>query len=107
MTSNYLQSLNDYDGQVFQACCLNMMMRISWYLSQELRTLAISNIVSLPGLSRPILKNLGFLGFFKNLKHNTFPRSLSDLRVTRTSVKLSAYIDDSFILVPVESYTFL
>src|SRR6218665_2892833 len=48
MTSNYLQRLNDYNGQVFQVCCLNMIMRNSWYLSQELRTLAFSHIVSLP-----------------------------------------------------------
>src|SRR6218665_1851832 len=88
MTSNYLQSLNDYDGQVFQACCLNMMMRVSWYLSQEFRTLAISNIVSLPGLSRPILKNLGFLGFLKKPKTQNFSkvleRSASDPYICKT-----------------------
>src|SRR6218665_3373853 len=42
MASNYmyLQRFNDYNGQVYQAFCLNMIMRNSWYLSQELCTLA-------------------------------------------------------------------
>lgn len=96
-----IQRLKDYDDEALQACGLSMMKRHSWYITQELATLALFS-QNLTSDEKAVL--IGNMAVDRG-QHlvKTLPHTMGDLRVSRTFFQTLG-IDDSFLDVPVESW---
>ena len=96
-----IQRLHDYDDLGLQTAGLKMMVRHSWYLSQELATLSLfSQHLSCEEKAKLVseIKDDRGLHLVKSL-----PNSISELTISRRFFKTTA-IDDSFLVLPVEEW---
>lgn len=96
-----IQRLDDYDDVALQSVGLKMMVRHSWYLSQELATLCLfSQHLSCHEKAQLVsaIKDDRGLHLVKSLPH-----TLHELFISRSFFK-TAVIDDSFLDIPVEQW---
>ena len=89
-----IQRLLQYDDANLCAKCMKMMERHSWYLSQELESVAVfSELLSSDEKMQPVLKMKSDRG---SHMIQSLPHTVSDLVVSR-SLFSTAGIDDSFL----------
>ena len=97
-----IQRLNAYDDQVLRDCGLNMMKRHSWYISQELETLALSSHRLSSDEKTLLVANI--TGDRGQHLLKTLPQTIVDLRESHSLFKTIG-TDDSFLDAPVESWS--
>lgn len=96
-----IQRLNEYDDVALQTIGLKMMKRHSWYLGQEMATLALfSERLSPLEKAHHVLKMKTVRG---ERLLTSLPSSLSELSMSRSFFQ-TAGIDDSFLEVDVETW---
>ena len=96
-----IQRLHDYDDECLKTVGLSMMKRHSWYLSQELATLALfSDQVSTAQKIR-MVETISLERGPRKL--DSLPSSVSDLTVSRSFFQ-TVGINDSFLQQPVETW---
>ena len=96
-----IRRLRDYDDETLHTTGLNMMRRHSWYLSQELATLALfSNLLSQDEKAQLVqtIKSERGAHLLTSL-----PRSVKEISISRTFFQTTR-IDDSFLDVPVNMW---
>jgi hypothetical protein len=99
-----IQRLDDYNDVALKNVGLKMMLRHSWYLTEELATLSLfSQHLSCEEKKQLVLaiKDDRGLHLVKSLQ--TLPHTLHELLISRSFFKTTA-IDDSFLNIPVEEW---
>lgn len=97
-----IQRLNDYDDSVIQATGLKMMERHSWYLSQELATLALFSQHVSSEEKTQLVSTMKFERGLHLIK--PLPLTIGELTISRSFFETTD-IDDSFLNVPVSEWS--
>jgi hypothetical protein len=97
-----IQRLREYDDDALRTTGLNMMKRHSWYLSQELATLALFSDKLTCDVKAHLIENM-MLDRGLHLP-KSLPDSIEELHGSRRFFQ-TLLIDDSFLDIPVEMWS--